>query len=163
MCRWAQLIAPGARVLDVAAGGGRHARYFAARGHPVDAVDRDAEAMAMLGAVPGITALCADIENGPWPYAGTSFSGIVVVNYLYRPLFPRLLDALAPGGALIYETFADGNEKYGRPANPDFLLRSGELLELVRGRLKVVAYEDVHVREPREAMVQRLCAVRPVL
>jgi SAM-dependent methyltransferase len=161
VCRWAQLIPPGARLLDVAAGGGRHARYFAARGCRVDAVDRDAEAMAMLGTVPGITALSADIESGPWPYAGISFSGIVVANYLHRPLFPRLLEALAPGGVLIYETFAAGNEKYGRPANPDFLLRTGELLELARGRLKVVAYEDVHVSEPRQAMVQRLCAVRP--
>ena len=161
VCRWAQLIPPGARVLDVAAGGGRHARYFAARACRVDAVDRDAEAMAMLGAVPGITALCADIESGSWPYAGISFSGIVVANYLHRPLFPRLLEALAPGGVLIYETFAAGNEKYGRPANPDFLLRTGELLELARGRFKVVAYEDVHVSEPRQAMVQRLCAVRP--
>jgi SAM-dependent methyltransferase len=161
VCRWAQLIPDGARVLDVAAGSGRHARYFAARGCRVDAVDRDAEAMAMLGAVPGVAVLCADIESGPWPYAGISFAGIVVANYLHRPLFPRLLEALAPGGVLIYETFAAGNERYGRPANPDFLLRTGELLELARGRLRVVAYEDVHVSEPRQAMVQRLCAVRP--
>lgn len=161
VCRWAELIPARARVLDVAAGDGRHARYFASRGCRVDAVDRDADAMANLGAVQGVTALCADIESGPWPYRGQSFAGIVVANYLHRPLFPHLLAALAPGGVLIYETFAAGNEKYGRPANPDFLLQTGELLEFARGRLKVVAYEDVYASEPRKAMVQRLCAVNP--
>lgn len=161
VCRWAELIPAGARVLDVAAGGGRHARYFASRGCRVDAVDLDADAMANLGAVRGITALCADIERGPWPYPGHSFAGIVVANYLHRPLFVHLLGVLAPGGVLIYETFAAGNEKYGRPGNPGFLLQTGELLELARGRLKVIAYEDVYTSEPRKAMVQRLCAVNP--
>ncbi len=159
VCRWAEQVPAGGRVLDVAAGGGRHARWFAARGHPVDAVDRDAAALAGLAGVPGITALCADLESGSWPYAGQTFAGIVVANYLHRPLFPHLLGALAPGGALIYETFAVGNEKYGRPGNPDFLLRSGELLEVVRGRLRVIAYEDVFVSVPKPAMVQRICAV----
>jgi len=159
--RWAELVPAGGRVLDVATGGGRHARWFAARGHPVDAVDRDAAALAEFAGVPGITATCADLESGPWPYAGRTFAGIVVANYLHRPLFPHLLAALAPGGVLIYETFAAGNGKYGRPANPEFLLQPGELLEVVRGRLRVVAYEDVFVTEPRPAMVQRLCAVNP--
>ena len=161
VCRWAEQVPAGGRVLDVAAGSGRHARWFAARGHPVDAVDRDAAALAGLAGTPGVTVRCADLESGPWPYAGRSFAGIVVANYLHRPLFPHLLAELAPGGALIYETFAAGNEKYGRPGNPDFLLEHGELLELVRGRLRVIAYEDLFVAEPRPALVQRLCAVNP--
>ena len=161
VCRWAELVPAGGRVLDVATGDGRHARHFAARGHPVDAVDRDAAALAELAGVPGINALRADLESGPWPYAGQTFAGIVVTNYLHRPLFPHLLAALAPGGVLIYETFAAGHEKYGRPANPDFLLQPGELLEVVRGRLRVIAYEDLFVTEPRPARVQRLCAGYP--
>ena len=161
VCRWAEQIPAGGRVLDVAAGGGRHARWFAARGHPVEAVDRDAAALAGLAGIAGPTARCADLESGAWPYAGQSFAGIVVTNYLHRPLFPHLLAALAPGGVLIYETFAAGNENYGRPANPDFLLRPGELLEVVHGRLRVIAYEDLFVSEPRPARVQRICAVNP--
>ena len=184
VCRWAEYIPPGGRVLDLACGSGRHARWLAARGHAVEAVDRDAAALAELASAPGITTRCADLENGPWPYAGETFSGIVVVNYLHRPLFPQLLAALAAGGALIYETFAAGNERYGRPGNPNFLLRPGELLDVVRGSLRVIAYEDLFVSEPfdiaqdrpfdiaqdrpfdiaqdrpRPAMMQRICAVR---
>lgn len=160
VCRWAESISPGGRVLDVACGGGRHARWLAARGHPVEAIDRDPVALAELAAIPGITARHSDIEAEPWPYSGQTFAGIVVVNYLHRPLFPHLLGALAPGGVLIYETFAAGNERYGRPANPDFLLRPGELLEAVRGRLRVLAYEDLFVSDPKPALVQRICAAR---
>lgn len=158
--RWAELVAPRTAVLDVACGSGRHARWFAARGHPVDAVDRDEAAIAALSAVPRISALCADIENGPWPYAGRSYGAVVVANYLHRPLLPLLVDAIAPRGILLYETFAAGNERYGRPSNPAFLLQPGELLEAVRGRLRVVAYEDIEVSEPRPACIQRICAVR---
>jgi SAM-dependent methyltransferase len=158
--RWASLITPGGRVLDVASGKGRHARWFAARGHPVDAVDRDAEAIAALTGVSGIQAVCADIESGAWPFANERYAAVCVANYLHRPLFPTLLDVLAPGGVLIYETFARGNERYGRPSNPDFLLEAGELLEIVRGRLRVVAYEDIVVDTPRAACVQRICASR---
>ena len=161
VCRWAELVPAGGSVLDVATGGGRHARYFAARGHPVEAVDRDAAGLAGLAGIAGITARCADLESAPWPYAGRTFAGIIVTNYLHRPLFPHLLAALAPGGVLIYETFAAGNERYGRPANPDFLLRPGELLEVVRGRLTVIAYEDLLVSVPKPARVQRICAVNP--
>lgn len=156
--RWAGLIPPGGRVLDVAAGEGRHARYLADLGHAVEAVDRDAEALASA-AGPGIVTRQADLENGPWPYAGAAFDGIVVCNYLWRPLLPRILEALAPGGVLIYETFAVGNERHGRPSNPDFLLRPGELLEAVRGRLAVVAFEQGFVPRPKPAVVQRICAV----
>ena len=159
--RWAPLVPAGGPVLDVACGGGRHALFFAARGHPVDAVDRDAAAVAALAAQSGqssISALCADLEGGPWPYADRQFAAIVVTNYLHRPLFPALMAALAPGGVLIYETFAQGNEACGRPANPDFLLQRGELLRAV-GTARVVAYEDLYVEQPRPAMVQRICAV----
>jgi SAM-dependent methyltransferase len=160
--RWADRVPAGGRVLDVACGGGRHARYFAARGHPVAAVDRDSAALERLAGVPGVTVLCADLEQGDWPYPGERFAGIVVTNYLHRPLFAQLLTSLAPAGALIYETFAEGNERFGRPSNPAFLLRSGELLDVVGGRMRVVAYEDLYVDEPRPAMIQRICAVNPL-
>ena len=158
--RWADRVPAGGRVLDLACGNGRHARFFAGRGHPVEAVDRDETRLQRLADTPAITIRCADLEGGAWPYEGRQFAGIVVVNYLHRPLLPRLLEALAPEGTLIYETFAAGNERYGRPANPAYLLNPGELLEIVRGRLRVVAYEDLYVSDPRPALVQRLCAVR---
>ena len=157
--RWADRVPAGGEVLDIACGNGRHSRYFAARGHLVQAVDRDAAAVARLAGVSGISARCADLEGGPWPYEGKRFTGIVVANYLYRPLFSRLLAVLGEDGVLIYETFAAGNERYGRPTNPAFLLRPGELLEVVQGRLRVIAYEDLHVSDPKPAMVQRICAV----
>ena len=157
--RWADRVPAGGGVLDLACGRGRHARLFAARGHPVEAVDRDAAVLVPLAGIPGVTTRCADLEDGPWPYEGRHFAGVVVANYLHRPLFPRLLEALAPGGVLIYETFAAGNERYGRPSNPAFLLRPGELLDAVRGRLRVLAYEDLTVTEPKPACVQRICAV----
>lgn len=160
--RWAERVPAGGRVLDVACGRGRHARFFAARGHAVDAVDRDPAVLSWLAGVANVTARCADIESGSWPYEGQRFQGIVVANYLWRPLFPRLLAALAAEAVLIYETFAAGNERYGRPSNPDFLLRPGELLEAVRGRLRVIAYEELVVSDPRPAMVQRICAAAPL-
>src|SRR4051794_3893010 len=145
IARFAPLIADAGRVLDVACGRGRHARWLAARGHQVLAVDRDPDAIAALETVPNVEARCADLESGAWPLAGERFAAVIVTNYLHRPLFPALLDALAPGGVLIYETFAAGNERYGRPSNPHFLLQPGELLDLVHGGLRVVAYEDVRV------------------
>ena len=148
-------------MLDVACGSGRHARYFAGRGHPVEAVDRSDGSLASLSGVPGVSIRSADLEGGLWPYAGRRFAGIVVVHYLHRPLFPILLDALAPGGVLIYETFAVGNERYGRPSNPAFLLKHGELLDAVRGRLRVIAYEDLEITDPRPAVIQRICAANP--
>lgn len=158
--RWSDLVDKTGAVLDVACGTGRHAVFFAKRGHDVKAVDRDPAAIAALAAQRGIEALRADIEAGPWPYAGRTFAAIIVTNYLHRPLLPVLTEALAPGGVLIYETFARGNERFGRPSNPAFLLRPGELLDAVRGRLRVIAYEDVQVEVPKPAMVQRICARR---
>lgn len=160
VCRFAPRIPYHGVVLDLACGSGRHTRLLAAFGHKVCAVDRDAEAIARLAAIPGVEAQVADLEGQPWPYPGRRYSGVVVTNYLHRALLPILVEAVPPGGVLIYETFAVGNERYGRPSNPAFLLRPGELLEAVRGQLRVVAYEDVQVELPKPAMVQRICAER---
>lgn len=155
MRRWAPLIRPGGRVLDLACGSGRHVRWLASRGLHVTAVDRDASALQPLRHVARV--LQADLEGAPWPLAGERFDGVVATNYLWRPLWPALLGALAEGGALIYETFAAGNETVGRPARADFLLRHGELLELAHG-LHVVAYEDGFLDAPQR-FVQRIAAV----
>lgn len=156
--RFASLIASGGAVLDLACGNGRHARFLEAGGWRVEAVDRDAEALAALADRPGIARRQADLEGGTWPYGGVRFDGIVVTNYLHRPLFPLLIDGLAEGGVLIYETFMSGNERFGRPANPDFLLRPRELLEAFVGRLSIVAFEQGEIALPKPAAVQRLCA-----
>lgn len=158
--RFAALIRAGGRVLDLACGTGRHARFLAGLGHAVAAVDRDAAALSALAGLTGVTPLQADLEGAPWPFGGQSFAAIVVTNYLYRPLFPHLIEALAEGGVLLYETFMQGNERFGRPSNADFLLRPGELLEAFGARLHVVAFEQGEVRQPKPAVVQRLCAVR---
>ncbi|MEX2649261.1 MAG: class I SAM-dependent methyltransferase [Alphaproteobacteria bacterium] len=156
--RFAGLVPAGGTVLDVAAGAGRHARFFLGRGHPVVAVDRD---VSRLVPSAGLEIVQADLESDPWPLGERRFQGVVVTNYLHRPLFPPLIAALVPGGALIYETFAVGNERFGKPSNPDFLLKRGELLEFARqARLTVVAYEDLTVAEPRPATVQRIAALR---
>jgi SAM-dependent methyltransferase len=159
MRRFASLVPPGARVLDVAAGRGRHARLFAAQGARVLAVDRDAGALAELDAVSGVTTRVADLEGAPWPFAGEGFDAIVVANYLHRPLLPHLLAALAADGALLYETFASGNERFGRPSNPAFLLAAGELADAVRDRLTLVAFEQGLVEGERPAVVQRIAAI----
>jgi len=160
IARWAPLVSNGAVVLDVAAGGGRHCRLFAARGHRVVAVDRDVSALAGADAAEIVP---ADLEDGsPWPLAGRRFGAVVVTNYLHRPLWPALLAALEPGGVLLYETFMIGNERFGKPSNPAFLLRDGELLDVARdGDLSVIAYEALMVSDPRPAMVQRIAARRP--
>jgi SAM-dependent methyltransferase len=156
VARFGAQVTPGGSILDVACGAGRHANWFAARGHPVDAVDRD----LCPELLPHVLFQQADIESGKWPYAGRRFTAVVVTNYLHRPLMETLIDAVAPGGWLIYETFAAGNEAFGRPSRPEFLLQPGELLDLVRGRLRVVSYEDCVVEIPKPAMVQRIAARR---
>ena len=160
--RFAPMVPEGAPVLDLACGGGRHTRLFAEAGHPVMAVDIDLGKLGDLAGHPRVEAVQADLEGGDAsPVPGRAFGGVVVTNYLHRPLLDDLVAAVAPGGVLIYETFAEGNEKLGgRVTNPDFLLRHGELLDLVRGRLRVVAYEDVVLEEPKPTAVQRICAVR---
>ena len=154
--QWAGLVAADATILDVAAGSGRHTGFFADRGNKVTAIDRDVSALA---AQPNVEIVQADLEDGsPWPLPGRTFGAVVVTNYLHRRLFPALLDALMPGGVLLYETFMEGNERFGRPSRPEFLLKDGELLELVRGRFSVVAYEARMISEPKMAMVQRIAA-----
>lgn len=157
--RFAPRIAPGGQVLDLACGDGRHARLLADRGYRVEAVDRDAAALASLTGLAGIIPRLADLEGGEWPYGRAQFDGIVVTNYLYRPRLDDLLAALKPGGVLIYETFMAGNEAFGKPSNPAFLLRPAELLEVVRSRLNVVAFEQGRIGTPETAVVQRICAI----
>jgi len=158
---FAPLIPSGGEVLDLACGSGRHTRLLRELGYAVEAADRDAAALAELSGLSGVTTRAADLEAGPWPYAGRAFDGIVVTNYLWRPLLPQLLDALAPGGVLVYETFMAGNERFGKPSNPDFLLQPGELLEVAkREGLTVIAFEQGEVETPWPAVVQRICARR---
>lgn len=157
--RFASLIPRGSRVLDVAAGGGRHARLLAAKGAHVVAVDRDAQALASLAGVADVETRTLDLEAGAWPLRGERFDAIVVVNYLHRALFRHLRAALAADGVLLYETFAMGNEAFGRPANPDFLLCRDELLSLAAlapQPMTVVAFEQ---GVTGTAVVQRIAAV----
>ncbi|MBY0464578.1 MAG: class I SAM-dependent methyltransferase [Burkholderiales bacterium] len=162
--RWAHLLAPGGRVLDLACGAGRHAHWLATLGYRVTALDRDVTALAALRADWPADApypanvIEADVENHPWPLAGQQFDGIVVTNYLWRTLWPNLLAALAPGGIYIHETFAHGNASVGKPSRPDFLLQPGELLQACT-TLRTVAFEDGFCTAP-ERYVQRIVAVR---
>ena len=151
----------GGATLDLACGKGRHTRLLLELGHPVLAVDRDLAGLADLKGAPGLELRELDLEDGrPFPFAARRFAGVVVTNYLHRPILPALVQAVAPGGLLIYETFARGNERFGKPANPDHLLEPGELLEAVRGALRVLAYEDLIVERPWPAAVQRIAARR---
>ena len=154
--RWSHLVAVGGTVLDVACGQGRHLRWFAGRGHAVTGVDRDPTAVAAAASAGRVVQ--ADIENGPWPFEGQRFDAVVVTNYLWRALLPVIVDSVGEGGALIYETFATGNESVGRPSRPDFLLQPGELLQACAG-LHVVAYENGFCDHP-ERFVQRITALR---
>ena len=150
--RWAPLVTQGT-VLEIACGSGRHAKFFLERNLKVVAVDRDAQD------IPGARFIRADLEDGsPWPLPGERFAAVVVTNYLHRPLFPKILESLRPGGVLIYETFMLGNERFGRPSNPEFLLRPGELPQAFAG-LQVQGFEEGPVIEPKPAMIQRLCAI----
>ncbi len=154
--RWSHLVPAGGTVLDVACGQGRHLRWFAGRGHAVTGVDRDPTAVAAATGAGRVVQ--ADIENGPWPFEGQRFDAVVVTNYLWRALLPVIVDSVAEGGLLIYETFATGNESVGRPSRPDFLLRPGELLQACAS-LHVVAYENGFCDHP-ERFVQRIAALR---
>ncbi len=160
IARWAHLVPPGGTVLDVASGLGRHALYFSGIKHPVTLVDIARSAIETVAKKLPASAIlvCADIENDPWPFAGQQFAAVVATNYLWRPLLPTLVQSLAPGGVLLYETFAVGNGTVGKPSRPDFLLQPGELLQACAG-LRVVAYEDGFLAQP-ERFVQRIVAVR---
>lgn len=160
VARFADLVPAGGRVLDVACGGGRHTRFFLDRGHPVTAVDRDTSGVADLRDDQRVEIVETDLETGaPFPFEGRDFQAVVVTNYLHRPILPDLVAAVAAGGAFVYETFARGQERYGRPSCPDFLLEPGELLEAVRGVLRVAAYEDLTLDDPIR-VVQRVTAIR---
>lgn len=154
--RWSHLVLPGSSVLDVACGSGRHVRWFAGRGCRVTCVDRDQAALQPLQDVAEVHA--SDIEAGPWPLVGRRFDAVVVTNYLWRELLPAIVTSVAEGGSLIYETFALGNQTVGKPSNPHFLLRPGELWVAASG-LRVVAYEDGFIGAP-DRFVQRIVAVR---
>lgn len=160
VARFAHLIPAGGEVLDLACGAGRHTRLLVRSGYRVEAVDRNAELLAGLAGEPGVTTRTADLEGGPWPYFGRAFDGIVVTNYLWRPLLPQLFACLEENGVLIYETFMVGNERFGKPSNPEFLLRPGELLDLLHKRFTVVAFEQGEVAQPWPAVVQRICVCR---
>ena len=162
--RWAHLLPAAGSALDLACGSGRHLRWLVAHGLRPIGVDRDCAALAASAdlAEAGLAELIqADVENGPWPCAGRSFDVVVVTNYLWRPLWAQLLAAVAPGGLLLYETFADGNQTVGKPSRPDFLLQPGELISACQG-LRIVAYEDGFLQAP-DRFVQRVVAVRPAL
>jgi SAM-dependent methyltransferase len=154
--RWSHLVLPGARVLDVACGMGRHVRWFAERATRVTAVDRDAAKLEPLR--PLAELIVADIEAAPWPLVGRRFDAVVVTNYLWRDLMATLVASVDESGVLIYETFARGNETVGKPSNPDFLLEAGELLMATKG-LRTIAYEDGFLERPGR-FVQRIVSVR---
>jgi SAM-dependent methyltransferase len=158
--RFAPLIPAGGEVLDLACGAGRHARLLVQMDYRVEAVDRNDALLAALDGIEGITTRQADLEGGPWPYFGRAFEGIVVTNYLWRPLLPSLFACLEEGGVLIYETFMVGNERFGKPSNPEYLLRRGELLDLMHKRFNVVAFEQGEVEQPWPAVIQRIAVRR---
>jgi len=167
VARFQPLVTAGGHILDVAAGGGRHARHFLSRGCSAVLVDRNIDALGDLAGDAHATVIEADLEDGAPPFDaagplhGMTFDGVVVVNYLYRPLVAALIDALKPGGVLIYETFARGNEAFARPRNPDHLLKSGELMEAVAGKLQIIAYEHGRVEVTDiPGVKQRICAVK---
>ena len=160
--RWAHLLPTGGTVLDLACGRGRHLRWLAAQGFVATGIDRDTDALAAsadLAAAGRVELIQADVENGAWPCPGRQWGAVLVFNYLWRPLWPQLLAALAPGALLVYETFADGNQTVGKPSRPDFLLRPGELIDRCAG-LRIVAYEDGFLADPPR-FVQRVVALRP--
>ena len=161
--RWADMVPPGTPVLDLACGNGRHGRFFLERGHPTLFLDKDLSAVSDLPKGNGISLMEVDLEDGsPFPLTGRQFGGIIVTCYLHRPILPAIIDAVAPGGTLIYETFAKGNEAYGHPAREAYLLEEGELLRAVDGVLSVRAYEHGYDALPKPGIRQRICAYRRV-
>jgi SAM-dependent methyltransferase len=162
LLRWQHLLQPGQSALDLACGSGRHTRWLAGQGLQVTAVDRDPVALASLSGIDTLTTLQADLEGKPWPLDGQRFDLVLVTNYLWRPLFARIVEALAPGGLLIYETFALGQESVGRPSRAEFLLAPGELLGRTQPALQVLGYEDGWLADGGLRRVQRIAARRPL-
>lgn len=156
--RWSHLIQPGDHVLDVACGTGRHVRWFAQHGCRVTGIDRNTEALAPLQALARVVA--SDLETAPWPLGNERFDAVIVTHYLWRPLLPTLINSVAPGGVLLYETFSAGHQRQGRPIRPEFVLQPGELLRTVDGQLDVLGYECGHLDLP-ERVVQRIAARCP--
>ena len=156
--RFASEIVSGGNVLDLACGSGRHSQHLLRLGHPVTACDIDISALADLEGEAGLEIVAADLENAPWPFCGRRFAAIVVTNYLHRQLFPNIVTVLAPAGLLLYETFSAGNEAFGRPRNPDHLLKRGELISGILDSLTILAYEDLTIDFPYPACVRRVCA-----
>jgi SAM-dependent methyltransferase len=156
--KWSHLAKPQSQVLDLACGAGRHMQFFKAQGHQCTGVDRSAEALAEAAVFGQVVQ--ADIESGPWPLMDQTFDVVVVTNYLWRPLMSQILASLAPDGVLLYETFALGHEKIGKPSRPDFLLQPGELLRTFAS-LRVISYEDGYSVQPAK-YVQRIVAVHQV-
>ena len=157
--RFLPLVPPGGAALDLAAGSGRHSRLLLSHGLEVTALDRDPHQQPDA---PGLTKIDADLEDGsPWPLGNRRFDLVVVTNYLHRPILGDIIGAVAPGGLLLYETFAQGNERFGKPRNPDHLLRVGELCEAVSGRLDILAFEDLELGPPRPEVIQRIAARAP--
>ncbi len=160
--RFANRISRSGTVLDLACGGGRHGRIFLAKGHPTTFLDRDCSGVEDLSGDSLAEVISADLEShDSWPLADRRFNCVVVTNYLWRPILPRIISSIAAGGHLLYETFAEGNEAFGRPRRPDFILRSGELLDAVRGHLDVIAYEQCVLQKPSPRIVQHIAARRP--
>ena len=157
--RWSKIVPSSAEVLDVACGSGRHSFYFAGLGHSVCALDKRPDLIASFDKHPNIAFSICDLENGFWPFNGRAFDCIVVTNYLHRALFPSLISSLSSKGVLIYETFMLGNEIFGKPSNPDFLLMPNELIDYFSKELTVIAFEAGLVEQPRRALIQRICAV----
>ena len=158
--RHSPLISRSGPVLDIAAGRGRHTRYLLKKGHSVIAVDKNLSSLRDIK-TPRLSLIQVDLETGDsWPFKEGMFAGVVVTNYLYRPLFEPIIASLAPGGFLIYETFARGNEKFGKPNNPDYLLEPGELIRVTLNKLHIIAYEELIVEQPRPARIQRICGRR---
>ena len=158
--RHSPLISRSSQILDIAAGKGRHTRYLLRKGHSVIAVDKNLSSLRNIKNA-RLSLIQVDLETGaPWPFKKDMFAGIVVTNYLYRPLFGPIIASLAPGGVLIYETFARGNEKFGKPNNPDYLLEPDELIRVTLNKLHIIAYEDLLVEQPRPARIQRICGRR---
>lgn len=156
--RFHSLIRPSGNVLDLACGSGRHTHFFLDKGFFVTAVDREIDELKEFSSLKRLEILKYDIEGSEeWPFSDRTFDGVIVVNYLYRPIFPKLSEVIAKDGLLIYQTFFEGNEVFGRPRNPDFLLKPNELLDVFGNKLKIICFEQGYVNDPSPAMIQGIC------